>query len=165
MPKISLNAKAFSLIELIIVVAIIAVLMMLIFVSYTQVQKNARDTKRKGDLQTVAGTLQRFYSDYSRFPASDGFGLISYNSAGCGSDLGATATPWGTGAITCGSTSYIKQLPADPQTSNLQYCYYRPDYQHYQLYAKLEASGTTGTYTNPTGCPGGTYNYLVTPND
>ena len=161
MPKIAANEKAFTLIELLIVVIIISILAMLTFVSFTQVQKNARDGQRKGDLQAVAGVLQRFYSDNSKYPPASS-GRISINSGGlCATEPGSGIT-WGTGSIVCGGENYIKALPADPITSTTtQYCYVRTAInQGYELYANLESS-TGNSYT----CNGFTYNYRVTSND
>lgn len=173
MPKIVANEKAFSierlqspkgftLIELLIVVIIISVLALFTFVSFTQVQKNARDGQRKGDLQAVAGVLQRFYSDNSKYPSS-GSGLINVN-ATCATEPG-TNVAWGTGGIVCvnaagKNSSYIKALPAEPRT-NPPYCYVRTlGNQSYELYANLETN-TGNSYT----CNGANYNYRVTPND
>ena len=163
MPKMFRNAKGFTLIELLIVIVIISILTLLTFVSFSQVQRNARDAQRKSDLQTVAGVLQRWYSDFARYPLSNS-GRVSINSAAgsCQLDTGTSSVTWGTGSVVCGSENYSRALPSDPLPSNPQYCYIRtPTDQRFELYARLEGSGTTGTYTNPTGCSG-TYNYLVT---
>lgn len=157
----------FTLIELLVVIVIISIMAVFLFVSFSQVQKSARDQQRKSDLGTVAGALQRFYSDNARYPSAVA-GKIAYNN-----DCTVTGPPiaqnWGTGVISCtptgGSlTSYIKQLPKDP-TGTPEYCYTSADEQHYILYAALEgSSGTSGPYTNPGGCSG-TYNFQITPND
>ena len=157
----------FTLIELLVVIAIISILAVFLFVSFTQVQKSSRDAQRKSDLQTVAGALQRFYSDNSHYP-DDSSGKITYDSTNCTNTTPDRTEVWGTNGITCtvsgSSKTYIKQLPKNPAGA-LEYCYSSADDQHYILYTVLEGSGTTGTYTNPSGCPSGTYNYQVTAQD
>ena len=150
---------------MLVVIAIISILAVFLFVSFTQVQKSSRDAQRKSDLQTVAGALQRFYSDNSHYP-SDLSGEIAYESD-CSS--GTTVSPaWGTSGITCGSKNYIKQLPTDP-IGTREYCYVAVDVdptaaginiQNYNLYARLE--GTTGTLSCGVESD---YNYQVTAQD
>jgi prepilin-type N-terminal cleavage/methylation domain-containing protein len=155
--------KGFTLIEILVVIVIIVVLTMLTFASFTQVQRNARDAQRKGDLQTVAGILQRFYSDNSKYPDSNG-GQLNVNGT-CATEPGSNI-PWGTGSITCTnveglSKNYTRALPAEPLPSGPQYCYVRtPTNQRYELHARLEAT-TGNSYT----CNGVNYNYRVTAND
>jgi len=167
MPKNFHNQKAFTLIELMIVVMIISILVAFTFVAFSQVQKNARDAQRKGDLQAVAGALQRFYSDNAKYPASSATGQISYNNSDCPNDTDISPIPWGTGFFSCGGKSYLKQLPSDPQST--QYCYTRtdlsgnPSTQFFQLLAKLEGAGNLSS-TVSCGSKSG-YNYRVTPND
>ncbi len=158
----------FTLIELLIVIVIITILIMFLFVSFTQVQKNSRDAQRKSDLQTVAGALQRFYSDNSQYPKVSS-GKISYYLPNCTDSTGTlTTSAWGTGAITCTSSgnskTYIKQLPKDPTGTN-QYCYTSADAQHYILYAAMEGKGNLTSNVNCGGSSGTPYNYQVTSQD
>ncbi len=178
MPNLARTSKAFTLIELLIVIAIIGILMTIIFASFSQAQKNARDGQRKADLQAVAGVLQRFYSDNSVYPSDDGSGQIRIN-ATCTVITSGSARAWGTDNIQCTSgtlKTYLKQLPKDPIGTN-QYCYTSADDQHYILYADLEGWGnfdTTGegviNQFDGINCGGssgspGPYNYRVTTND
>lgn len=157
------SPKGFTLIELLIVVIIISVLALFTFVSFTQVQKNARDGQRKGDLQAVAGVLQRFYSDFARYPLSND-GRVSINSGNCSIDTGTTNLNWGSGSIVCGSENYIKALPSDPK-STPQYCYDRVSLQNYNLYAKIEGQGNISATNCTVNGVTNSYNYRVTPND
>lgn len=54
--------KSFTLIEMIVVIGIIAILVTLGFASYSTVQKKARDSRRKGDLNSMQKVLEQCYT-------------------------------------------------------------------------------------------------------
>ena len=68
----------FTLIEMIVVVAIIVVLSTLLLVSVSGIRKNAQDTRRKSNLENVRGAVNMYYSVKSAWPsvASGWTGLI-----------------------------------------------------------------------------------------
>ena len=70
--------KSFTLLEMLVVIGIIAILVSMGFVSYSTVQKKARDAKRKGDLSAMQKVLEQCYAlnSYS-YPAITGGGSIS----------------------------------------------------------------------------------------
>lgn len=144
----------FTLIELLIVIVIIAILTALLAVSYTTIQRNARDSQRKSDLATVAGILERYYSEHSAYPSSNA-GKI---------DCSGTGLVWGTDGVVCGGKNYIKQLPSDPiEATTTQYCYVAQNSnQRYELYANMEGKGNISS----TSCNlVGGYDYRVTSNN
>ena len=162
-----LRQKGFTLIELLIVIVIIAILVALLAVSYTTIQRNARDTQRKGDLATVAGVLERFYGDNSIYPADNNDGDLRFESGDCTVDTPDTTTTWGTSPVECGGKTYTRQLPIDPLRdagTAQQYCYVSlSSNQQYEIYAAFEGRGNyTGAV--PGDCSG-TYNYRITSSD
>ncbi len=62
LPKTKNNTSGFTLIELMIVITIIAVLSVIGVTVYTGVQKNARDARRKGDVDSIANALEAHYN-------------------------------------------------------------------------------------------------------
>lgn len=70
--------KAFSLLELLVVIGIMAVLVGLATSAYSTVQKKARDARRKSDLTAFQKTLEQCYTinNYA-YPAISGNGTTS----------------------------------------------------------------------------------------
>lgn len=57
------NPHGFTLVELLVVVAIISLLSLVGIVIFTNVQKNARDARRKADIQAISTALETHYND------------------------------------------------------------------------------------------------------
>ncbi len=97
--------KAFTLLELLIVIGLIAILIGLGSVSYSTAQKKARDARRLGDLKAIQNALEQYYSVCSDSPNT-------YPFTGTG-NLPA--------ALTCASPSTtVLTYPKDPLGSNYQ---------------------------------------------
>jgi len=60
--------RAFTFIELLVVVTIIAILSAIGMVSFTNANRNARDAKRKADLESIRQALVLYRSDNSCYP-------------------------------------------------------------------------------------------------
>lgn len=129
----------FTLIELILVMALIMILSVIGIGSYTQATVKARDTQRKNDLNQISKALEAFNNDLGRYPKSD-----------------TTKTPPEmkcpscSGEITCigkieacpvnQSVIYMQKVPTDP-TSGKYYRYESAStdgYSTYSLFAALD---------------------------
>ncbi len=64
--------KAFTLIEMLIVIVIIGILAAALVPRLISVQGRARDTKRKADFSQIGTALAIYKTDYSTFPATSG---------------------------------------------------------------------------------------------
>jgi prepilin-type N-terminal cleavage/methylation domain-containing protein len=96
--------KAFTLIEMLVVISLIGILAALALVSFSSVQKQARDTSRKSDLKQYQTAIE------------------SYASKNNGNYLNSASVPLDTGAI-CTALA-IGTCPSDPKdTSPLEYRY------------------------------------------
>ena len=114
------STNAFSLIELLVSIAVIATVIGLALPNFLGARIRARDARRKGELQQFKTALQLYYSDYAAYPADSGgpmYGVVK----GCGSD-GMTSCPcsstvdFAAGGSGCG-TVYISKFPSEFGTS------------------------------------------------
>lgn len=143
------HGAGFTLIELIVVIAILGILATIGLTSFQTSQMKSRDARRKSDLEQVQRALEAYMNDYGNYPAANAGGIDGFL--------------WGGEMKDAKDTLYMKQLPKDPR-GNPEYCYLTvaaTPYTYYKLYAKLENSEDPrigGPYT----CAGiGTYNYGV----
>jgi prepilin-type N-terminal cleavage/methylation domain-containing protein len=135
--------RGFTLVELLVVMAIISILATVIIGGFRSSQKRGRDAQRKSDLKQIANALEIFFTDYGKYPPASGVQISAcpYYVA----TQGGTACSWGTGEFrdTDGSitkTIYMKVLPKDPVSSQ-NYVYRVSSTQNmFQLFARLENS-------------------------
>ncbi len=102
--------RAFTLIELIVVIAIIGLLASIVMASLADTRKEALDKRRMEDLRQVKTALELYYTDHRVYPSeTDGNnGNIATNAT-----LKAALAP------------YIKTLPPDPRgVGDATYYYY-----------------------------------------
>lgn len=134
--------KAFTLLELLVVITIIGLLVSVSLASYTRAQARARDAKRQGDLTSLRSALEIYYAENNAYrDTSDNWQAITIPLA--------ALVP-----------TYIKVLPSDPGGAGLAYRYRSvSSAQGYCLEANLETS-TAAQTTCTVGLEGG-YDYGV----
>lgn len=120
----NVNNKAFTLIELLIVVSIIGILsgLIIVVINPAKFTGRARDGVRKQDLSIIKAALEQYYAEKNQYPPSS--------------------------EIKFGSTwpNYLKSVPQDPRfaTYSWTYCYSRSaDMQNYSLCARVEDSSNS----------------------
>lgn len=133
----------FTLIEMTIVMGIISVLLIATLASFTGSQRNARDSRRKIDLETLRQGLELYKSACGVYPNSTG----STESIGIKDALTGTST---CGGVTVGPFIAASIYPKDPVASQ-QYYYERPSINDYNLCARLEATGVGDTCNSASG--------------
>ena len=139
-----MNKKTgFTLVEILVVVTIIGMLAAIGVASYTTFTKNARNARRKADLEQIRAAIELYRSNNNTYPTS-----LTVN---CSS----------VGGITDGSgNTYMSQLPLDPKCNTYSY-YYTASASDYTLGTYLE--GSTTTCASPPSCSGASCNYCVGP--
>jgi len=142
------HKPGFTLIEVLVAATIIALLTSIGVVSYQAANRQARDAKRKADLEQIRAALQIYRGDCGTYPASVSFG---------GPLTGACPT----------TTTYMQQVPQDPKGGYYQYSQ-QGGGTSYVLCACLEGGGGTTTCTGScsncgNACGAGACNYEVCP--
>ncbi len=90
-------SKGFTLVELLITVAIIGILSAFLMVNLNGFRERSRDTQRKKALLEIQSALELYHSDASTYPTTG-----SYPSCG--------------GSLSIGTNVYMKKMPCDPLT-------------------------------------------------
>jgi prepilin-type N-terminal cleavage/methylation domain-containing protein len=121
--------RGFTLVELLIVIAILSILSTIGVTNFQSARIKARDVGRKSDLQVISKSLEAYVNDHRIYPLSDNNGKIICKS-------GNTICNWGTEFSDTTGTIYSATLPADQ--SGFSYWYSSPDGSYYTLYAHLE---------------------------
>lgn len=163
---VKISQKAFSLVELLITIAIIAVIAAASLGSLGAIQRNSRDAQRESDLRLIQGALQQYYADVNKFPNS----LVTHLANGSPlTNCSGRATPCSV------SKTYLSKLPKDPLGSPYYYRAYTNIIDNncgfsgggetgtesgtchkYILCAKLENPSSGGT------CHDSNYNFQIT---
>ena len=147
--------RGFTLIELLIVISIIAILVASATASWRNAQIKSRDGKRKADLKSVQQALESYLQTNGKYPASSS-GQIQCNVTG-----DVTTKSWGT-AFTCGSITYMQQLPTDPNNQASGYYYTNISGSKYVLSANLENTNDSDIQAGALLCtPQSGSNYCV----
>ncbi len=124
----------FTLIELILVIAIIGIVAAIIFAGVALTRSKARDAKRLTDLKAIASTLEFYYSDNGHYP------IAPTQVTGCSNPAAANWIP--DSGNFAWSNKYIALMPRDPSEvcaggSGQSYAY-QSDGAIYQITTKLE---------------------------
>jgi general secretion pathway protein G len=153
--------RGFTLIELIIVMAIMGLLIGIVASSFQTSRIKGKDARRKSDLKQVQNALEAYINDHGTYPVSTA-GVIT----ACGA--GNATCAWGSPFTDQNGTVYMAQLPSDANAPTFQYQYLvSSDHKMYQLYAYIEDTQDADAYNyNGVFCGvGTTCNYgLSSPN-
>lgn len=136
------NQKGFTLVELLVVVAIIALLSTLAVVALGSARTKARDAKRISDIKQVQTALELYFTDQNGYPVA-ATGLVL-------GGTGATILSTNGFSDTAGGTTYMGALPSNPTPNGTPYTYTAGTASSYNLTFTLEqASGglTAGLHT------------------
>ena len=98
-----LNSKGFTLVELLIVVAIIGILSTLLTANFIGVRQRSRDAQRKADLKQMQSSLELYRADQGVYPTA-----IS----NCGTSFKSPD---------CVSSTYMQKVPLDPNGAAYTY--------------------------------------------
>ena len=130
--------SGFTLIALLVVIAIIGILAGIVLVSLGGARANARDARRNADMRQISTAMELCYDDLNCGAGNDAY-------------LIATGTPW----ITVIGT-YMPAVPNDPQTgASYGWINNTANNQDYCAYAILEGGDAATTIQVVLAGPGG----------
>ncbi len=117
------KSRGFTLIEILLVIAILAILAGIITPNLITALKKSRDARKKEDLSNIQKAVEMYYEVNTKYPANLTWGgKLCDNPPTC----------------VVGST-YMQVIPKDPSDKNsYAYNYVPASDQSYQLYATLE---------------------------
>jgi type II secretion system protein G len=118
------STLGFTLLELLVVIAVIGLLSSIIIVSMNSTRGKARDARRKGDLKQIQTALEMYYNENNAYPPS----TCSISSWTCWKD--------GSGDFPTAIRKYIAKLPSDPKEYDIS-CY-RPN-SHFYVYSQTNS--------------------------
>jgi len=145
-----IKRQGFTLIEILIVVAIIAILASVVLIGLGPTQQSGRDARRLSDLHEVQNGLELFFNKCGYYPGTAAGGACAAGGATAGyAEMSGALTGAGLG---------INSVPSDPLNNATYKYYYKTngaDANSYLLAATLEnKSNSVFAGYNP---PGGTY--------
>ncbi len=144
-----MEKRGFTLIEMLIVIAIIGILASMVLVGLGPVQRQGRDSRRIGDLRQVQNALELYYNKCGHYPGGND----------CTNNTPLTTDDWAAlGTSLKGIGVGINNIPDDPSTG--RHYHFTTDGKTYVLGAELEdssnpnlkqsvtPSGITATFCN-----------------
>lgn len=109
--------NAFTVVELVVVIAVIGILATITAVGYTKLQRDTRDTERESDIAIIESGLETFYEKNGRYPYSGEINDVSFLNNTLSLPASALKAP---GSASANSVSY--STSSSPSTT--QYLYY-----------------------------------------
>jgi len=132
--------RGFTLVEILIVIAILGILLGIVFVSFSGARASARDAVRMNDLRNLEKILEVYKISHNRYPTSSVDFLIA-------------GYAWGS------SWENYGVLPKDPLSPRQDYVYVSDDGLDYQIYAKFEREPVNAGFACAEPCgPNAEYN-------
>lgn len=107
--------SGFSLIELLVAVAIITLLSSIILASTQVVRSRARDTRRISDIKQIQNALELFYTDNFSYPRSQNCGATIPSTGWCNSFQSLSDGHWIRDNGGSNLSNIISVLPTDPR--------------------------------------------------
>jgi len=160
------NLKSgFTLVELLVVMAILGILTVITLGNFRTSQIKARDAQRKSDLRQISNALEAYYNDHAGYPGGNSSGKML--ACGCEGTGGDDPCDWDEDPgqrefCDANNTVYMTKVPGDPLSDpSHSYCY-KSNGNYFQLYAKLENEKDPEAKLDASWCLSGeTYNFGI----
>jgi len=98
--------KGFTIVELLIVIVVIGILATLVIVTFSGIQKKARDSQRQTDINALASHISAYYADKGYYPTITDMNDSTFRTANMkGLDPEALKDPRGSAQTLVGTTT------------------------------------------------------------
>jgi type II secretory pathway pseudopilin PulG len=91
--KINKKSWGFTLVELLVIIAISAILFSISMVAVSEIRQNIRDNKRRADLHQLARALELFKADHGQYPPNNYYSDQEYAGGDWSADADETMMP------------------------------------------------------------------------
>jgi len=132
-----ISTSAFTLVELLVVIAIIGILSTLSVVALNSARSKARDARRLSDVKQIGMALEMYLDTKGVYPETPVLSDNGVITGLCISDLGISST--------CGADVYLQKIPAGPK-KNENYTY-RSLYNQSDYRVNFELENNSGGFT------------------
>ena len=148
------SRRGFSLIELLIVIAILAVIVGLALPNFLGARERSRDFKRKAELNQLKIALRLYYNDYGKFPAwTNGMVIVGCGTSGTSACPVCASADFAAGGVDGCTTVYMRKIPKS-QAGSLELRYYQvAGGDDFRVKVSLENASDTDTTTSQAKCP------------
>lgn len=152
------SLKGFTILELIIGMAIVAVLMGLGIAGITTLQQSTRNTERRNALQSVYTEVEAMRGDFGAYPEQ--IKVVTYSTSSTVIVLcqrAGSGTSCGTGGsrnVTLANSAYIVQNSTENSSNTTEsvYCYSRPSATSFSVAVLLEGGANPFAYGSAPSC-------------
>lgn len=148
--------RAFTILEILVVVGIITILATIGLSTYSSIQKKSRDARRISDIEILRAAVEQFRSNNNDYPPDSSTQFLPYPSGGGNAGL-CDPSPGG-----CTSGIYLGKIPTDP-TATQRYWYQRISASDYTLCARISPPGPSSVGNCAASGPSLTCNYCMGP--
>ncbi len=148
------KSKGFSLIELLIVIAIMAVIVGLALPNFIGARERSRDFKRKSELNQLKIALRLYYGDYGKYPAwTNGMVIVGCGINGTSNCPVCASADFAAGGVDGCTTVYMRKTPVS-QAGSLELRYFQvASGDDFRVKVSLENASDTDTTKSQAKCP------------
>lgn len=149
-----LPSQGFTLLEMLVVIAIIAVIIGLALPNFLGARERARDYKRKAEMAGLKAAFRLYYQDYNKYPGwSVGTKILGCGTNGTSECPVCTTAEFAAGGADGCQTIYMRKLPKDT-SGGVEYRYYQTNAgDDFRLKVSLENASDADIAVSQTRCP------------